>query len=193
MASSSSCTLEIMGSMTSVATVRENKPAAVKDEVSMDVDALYDDVMQCVYDDVDTKYDDLVEAAPPPPPVRMRQDSALNTPESPEKPLPGTPSKLPTLLAMMTPGKGAAGATLTAEERQRQKELAERVRAEKAKQKEREKLRTKRAKAEGGNKASLFQRVFHRSKSQSELANLGGAPTRVPPKPEVFGTRPGFV
>jgi len=110
-----------MGSLTSVATVKEilPEPAAaasslppggqmvqpVQDptsstntttplpmDITEDLGQIYDDVMQCVYDDVDVKYDDLVqlgdasEAPVPPPRLRLSSVDA-----GVEKPLPGVP------------------------------------------------------------------------------------------------------
>jgi len=76
----------------------------------MDVDALYDDVMQCVYDDVDEGNGGQAEGgdgpAPPPAiPVRKRNMSLIDLDAIPddemvvaERPLPGTPSKIPTII-----------------------------------------------------------------------------------------------
>ncbi len=172
----------VMGSVTSVATIKENKKSATITHdlgESMDVDALYDDVMQCVYDDVDTKYDliDHVDENPPPlPPARTStrtDDVPHEAPElpSPEKPLPGTPSKLPTLLAKISGKSGEA--TLS------RKKKEEKAKQEKKKKQEEKDVEPKKGKKkESGTKSdsspqkssSLFQRVFHRSKSQSEEA-----------------------
>ena len=89
-------------SMTSVATVRENRllgetgmapphthqagsqeEQATQSLPAMDVDALYDDVMQCVYDDVDEGNGGQAEGgdcpAPPPTiPVRKRNMSLID-------------------------------------------------------------------------------------------------------------------
>jgi len=110
-----------MGSLTSVATVKEILPERaaaasslpqggqmvqpVQDptsstntttplpmDITEDLGQIYDDVMQCVYDDVDVKYDDLVqlgdasEAPVPPPRLRLSSVDA-----GVEKPLPGVP------------------------------------------------------------------------------------------------------
>lgn len=105
-----------MGSLTSVATVKEVLPEPapsslpqmqvqpVQDptssttgtplpmDITEDLGQIYDDVMQCVYDDVDVKYDDLVqlgdasEAPIPPPRLRLSSVDA-----GVEKPLPGVP------------------------------------------------------------------------------------------------------
>merc|ERR1712106_624770 len=108
--------LEIMGSMTSVATVKENKAVAQSnsnsgslhtiqvpeepnsasptpmDTLDMDIGQIYDDVMQCVYDDVDVKYDDVNlitdQVEPPVPPMRKR---GLSVDQGVEKPLPVVP------------------------------------------------------------------------------------------------------
>merc|ERR1711988_2056900 len=61
-------------------------------DITEDLGQIYDDVMQCVYDDVDVKYDDLVqlgdasEAPVPPPRLRLSSVDA-----GVEKPLPGVP------------------------------------------------------------------------------------------------------
>lgn len=89
-------------SMTSVATVRENRllgetgmapplthqagrqeEQATQSLPAMDVDALYDDVMQCVYDDVDEGNGGQAEGgdgpAPPPAiPIRKRNMSLID-------------------------------------------------------------------------------------------------------------------
>merc|ERR1719228_2942682 len=105
-----------MGSLTSVATVKEilPQPAAasslppggqmvqpVQDptsstntttplpmDITEDLGQIYDDVMQCVYDDVDVKYDDLPLGDAPIPPPRLRASSVDH---GVEKPLPGVP------------------------------------------------------------------------------------------------------
>ena len=103
-----------MGSLTSVATVREmmaEQPVTTQNlvqpteepsstscttplpmDITEDLGQIYDDVMQCVYDDVDIKYDDLIQLgdageAPVPPP-RLRSSSVDH---GLEKPLPGVP------------------------------------------------------------------------------------------------------
>ena len=105
-----------MGSLTSVATVKEILPepapsslpqmvqpaqdptsstgttTSLPMDITEDLGQIYDDVMQCVYDDVDVKYDDLVqlgdasEAPIPPPRLRLGSVDA-----GVEKPLPGVP------------------------------------------------------------------------------------------------------
>ena len=105
-----------MGSLTSVATVKEILPEPAPSsltqmvqpaqdptsstgtttplpmDITEDLGQIYDDVMQCVYDDVDVKYDDLVqlgdasEAPIPPPRLRLSSVDA-----GVEKPLPGVP------------------------------------------------------------------------------------------------------
>jgi len=175
-------TQTMRSSMASVVTVQEN----VKKETSpvqaeqqqpeqlqtpqqeMEVDALYDDVMQCVYDDVDIRYDNLDLAEAPPPPARVASMSISANEEkqpelqledaSPDKPLPGTPSKLPAILQKMS----KSGDT-----------LKKKTKAEEAKKSSPKKTVERRQKAsakEGKKGPSLFQRVMHRSKSQSELA-----------------------
>merc|ERR1719264_2382001 len=100
-----------MGSLTSVATVKEMPPPQEQGaclvqpaedptstttplpmDITEDLGQIYDDVMQCVYDDVDVKYEDLVqlgdasEAPIPPPRLRLGSVDA-----GVEKPLPGVP------------------------------------------------------------------------------------------------------
>ena len=203
--------VEIMGSMTSVATVRENKPvasapttamkteAAVADSntaaaqavpaalvgATMDIDdvgALYDDVMQVVYDDVDTKYDGMTfgdDEDPPLPPQRKRNMS-VDLQVDPDKPLPGTPSKLPTIITKITGGKKdpeAAQKKKEEEERKKREKKEAKERETKRKQEEAEKKKQdkkkaeeeKKARQEAADKTSLFQRLFTRSKSQVEF------------------------
>merc|ERR1719193_2638719 len=135
--------MDYMGSMTSVNTVREVNPGdsntretsvqpmeepssttlpldSIHAGQSMDINQIYDDVMQCVYDDVDTKYDDVVLAAATPdfvpvPPTRKRGLSmdkiamGAATPAGIEddgldKPLPTTPNK-PSIISKLSEKK----------------------------------------------------------------------------------------
>merc|ERR1712108_45071 len=61
-------------------------------DITEDLGQIYDDVMQCVYDDVDVKYDDLVQlgdaSEAPIPPPRL---SLSSVDAGVEKPLPGVP------------------------------------------------------------------------------------------------------
>ena len=96
-----------MGSLTSVATVKEMPPPQEQGaclvqpaedptstttplpmDITEDLGQIYDDVMQCVYDDVDVKYDDLPLGDAPIPPPRLRASSVDH---GVEKPLPGVP------------------------------------------------------------------------------------------------------
>ncbi len=204
-----------LGSLTSVATVKEN-PANVaavpvqaesttnSTEAAMDVDALYDDVMQCVYDDVaadaaaaasTTANNNVDEETPPPaPPIRKRNMSIVDLDTLPveeeammaDKPLPGTPSKIPTIINKVI---GGGTGTLKRESREekerrkrekeekerkekedklREKEEKERAKAEKAKEKEEKKKKAVESKNKEADesgppgKQSLFQRLFTR-------------------------------
>merc|ERR1712137_396424 len=105
-----------LGSLTSVATVKENKqeqpqgfsvtPMDVTDITSespgmtmddLDIGQIYDDVMQCVYDDVDVKYDDvtMLMDQPPVPPQRRNKELETNIDADIiaeiDKPLPAAP------------------------------------------------------------------------------------------------------
>merc|ERR1711971_1287984 len=98
-----------LGALTSVATVKENNPISTPMDVTditsespgmtmddLDIGQIYDDVMQCVYDDVDIKYDDvtLLMDQPPVPPTRRRETNIdADIPDIPDidKPLPAAP------------------------------------------------------------------------------------------------------
>ena len=116
-----------------------------KDDVNNDV---YDEVIPIVYDDVDTKYDGMdFSGEPPAPPIRKRLPSMVAntvppTPiEEPNRPLPQTPSKRPSLMSKFKSDKKERG-------RSKKKESKEE------------------AVGENGNRpTSLFQRLFNRSKS----------------------------
>jgi hypothetical protein len=132
--------------------------------MDLDVNTLYDDVLQCVYDDVDTKYDsiDLIQtdATPPVPPIRKQRCSesvgrpAPPTPESetgqePEtldKPLPDTPSKVPAILTKLAGGSKKNNSAKELEE-QKKKELEEQKKKEKEAEKQREKEEKEKEKA----------------------------------------------
>jgi hypothetical protein len=132
--------------------------------MDLDVNTLYDDVLQCVYDDVDTKYDSIeliqTEATPPVPPIRKQRCSesvgrpAPPTPESetgpePEKldkPLPDTPSKVPAILTKLAGGSKKNNSAKELEE-QKKKELEEQKKKEKEAEKQREKEEKEKEKA----------------------------------------------
>merc|ERR1712013_211400 len=147
--------LDIMGSTTSVATVKENKPAEIlgsnsgslgalqapvesepapvpMDTLDMDIGQIYDDVMQGVYDDVDVKYDDVNlvtdQAEPPVPPMRKR---GLSVDHGIEKPLPVVPKN--NIITKLAEKKNEL---LTA----REKELEKKKMLEEQKRKEREEM-----------------------------------------------------
>ena len=74
----------------------------LKDET---MDEAYDEVIPCVYDDVDVKYDGMEFT--PLPPVRKKPVIQTVPPtaplEEPTKPLPSTPSKKPSLISKLKP------------------------------------------------------------------------------------------
>ena len=136
-----------------------------KNEVHMEEEESYDEVVPCLYDDVDVKYDG-VEFTPLPP---VRKKPVINTvPSTPvstllleehcSKPLPSTPSKKPSLISKLKP----------------------KAKAKPAKEE-----------APGENNAnrpsaSIFQRLFHRSKSGESPASPSAtvaAATPPPPPP----------
>merc|ERR1711902_279858 len=152
--------------MTSVATVKENKPAGEllgsssgslnalqtqtetesapapvpMDTLDMDIGQIYDDVMQGVYDDVDVKHGDVNlitdQAEPPVPPMRKR---GLSVDHGIEKPLPVVPKN--NIITKLAEKKKE-------EEDRKAKKLAE--------MEDEHKLKT-----------SLFQRLFQRSQSRT--------------------------
>merc|ERR1719468_1209696 len=72
---------------------------------NIDIDQIYDDVISCVYDDVDSKYDDMSLAGiePPAPPIRRRgtiDEGSMGI----DKPLPTTP-KNPSLITLLSEKK----------------------------------------------------------------------------------------
>merc|ERR1711953_1355382 len=110
-------------------------------DITEDLGQIYDDVMQCVYDDVDVKYDDLVqlgdasEAPVPPPRLRLGSVDA-----GVEKPLPGVPRNM--IISKKEERKRGKRKRKEKEERERgkrkRKEKEERERG-KRKRKEKEK------------------------------------------------------
>ena len=148
-----------MGSLTSVATVKEILPEPksgsmvqpVQDPTSStttaiplpmdigdDLGQIYDDVMQCVYDDVDVKYDDLVqlgdasEAPIPPPRLRLGSVEA-----GVEKPLPGVPRNM--IISKIEEKKNEI-ILLREKEAEKKKQLEEQKRKEKEAFEERKRL-----------------------------------------------------
>ena len=188
-----------LGSLTSVATVKENKPqqqqaapasfapmdvadlespgSAALDTLDLDIGQIYDDVMQCVYDDVDIKYDDVEILAdqPPVPPLR-KKDVSIEPPDM-DKPLPAAPRN--NILTKLTEKKNEL---MTAREKELEKKRKEKEEVEEQRRKEREeKERKKKEEKEAKKKeeeekkakleeqkikSSLFQRLFQRSQSR---------------------------
>lgn len=140
------------------------EPAPVQESV-LPVSNSYEDIGQAVYDDVDTKYDqmDFSQSEPPLPPVRKRPVStSINTIppfpiEEPSRPLPETPSKKSSLISKLKPKPKKA------KEEAVQPDMS--------------------APGENGNRpaASLFQRLFNRSKSvEQKAAAVAQGPPTVP-------------
>ena len=198
-----------LGSLTSVATVKENKqeqslgfstpmdvtditsesPGVTMDGLDLDIGQIYDDVMQCVYDDVDIKYDDvtLLMDQPPVPPTRRREtniDADIPDIAELDKPLPAAPKN--NILSKLAEKKNDM---LIAREKEMERKKKEREEMEEQKRKEREEKEKKRKEEREAKKreeeerkakldeqkikSSLFQRLFQRSQSRS--AEVGDA------------------
>jgi len=211
----SGLTHEALGSLTSVATVTTVKevsqvvtkesPMDISDSLDLDIGQIYDDVMQCVYDDVDIKYDDveILNDQPPVPPLRKKDVSI--EPDI-DKPLPAAPKN--NILTKLTEKKNEL---MTAREKElekkrKEKEELEEQRRKEREEKERKKKEEKEAKRkeeeekkakleEQKMKSSLFQRLFQRSQSRAgeaqetvdqemvEAAIVGGSDTAPPVPP----------
>ena len=200
-----------LGSLTSVNTIKENHPATAAtavvqcpmdvtditadnnlamDNLDLDIGQIYDDVMQCVYDDVDIKYDDVEISMdqPPVPPTRRREtniDADIVIPEL-DKPLPAAPRN--NILTKLTEKKNEL---MTAREKEMEKKRREREELEEQKRKEREEKEKKKKEERDAKKreedekkakldeqkmkSSLFQRLFQRSQSRpSEMSEDDG-------------------
>lgn len=187
--------LDIMGSMTSVATVKENKPLAQTNSISgsvnqihvseepntilptpmdtleMDIGQIYDDVMQCVYDDVDVKYDDVNiitdQVEPPIPPTRKR---GLSVDAGIEKPLPVVPKN--NIITKLAEKKNEL---LTAREKELEKKRLldeqkrkEREELEEQKRKEREEKERKRLEEKEAKRIEEEQKKAQKKKEEEE-------------------------
>jgi len=188
--------LDIMGSMTSVATVKENKPAAAlgsnsgslntiqapeaeqssatpvpMDTLDMDIGQIYDDVMQCVYDDVDVKYDDVNlitdQGEPPVPPMRKR---GLSVDNGVDKPLPGVPKN--NIITKLAEKKNEL---LTAREKEQEKKRLieeqkkkEREELEEQKKKEREEKEKRRLQEKEAKRLEEEQKKAQKRKEEEE-------------------------
>merc|ERR1711953_1079069 len=205
----SGLTHEALGSLTSVATVTTVKevsqvvtkesPMDISDSLDLDIGQIYDDVMQCVYDDVDIKYDDveILNDQPPVPPLRKKDVSI--EPDI-DKPLPAAPKN--NILTKLTEKKNEL---MTAREKELEKKRKEKEELEEQRRKEREeKERKKKEEKEAKKKeeeekkakmeeqkikSSLFQRLFQRSQSRptedggEEDAEMVEASLPPPPPP----------
>ena len=138
----------------------EPLPFEAEVKPALEISDSYEDIGQALYDDVDTKYDAMdFSNEPPQPPVRKRpQSQNVNTIpptpiEEPSRPLPDTPSKRPSLISKFK---------------------------SKSKKGKEEEPPTPVAPGENGNRpaASLFQRLFHRSKSVDPKSQ---GPPAIPP------------
>merc|ERR1712012_371827 len=179
-----------LGSLTSVATVKEcikpdppnfspmdvtdittesvnNVAMDTMDSLDLDIGQIYDDVMQCVYDDVDVKYDDvtMLMDQPPVPPLRRNKELETNIDADIiaeiDKPLPAAPKN--NILTKLTEKKNEL---LIAREKEIEKKRKEKEEIEEQRRKEKEE-EDKKAKEEQKMKSSLFQRLFQRSQSRN--------------------------
>jgi len=155
-----------LGSLTSVATVKENNPISTPMDVTditsespgmtmddLDIGQIYDDVMQCVYDDVDIKYDDvtLLMDQPPVPPTRRRETNIdADIPDIPDidKPLPAAPRN--NILTKLT---GKKNEMLIAREKEMERKKKEKEELEEQRRKEREEKERKKKRGKGGQEA----------------------------------------
>ncbi len=137
---------------------------------------VYDDVIQCdmLYDDVDTKYDHMA-FEPPMPPVRKRPvPTTVNTVpptpvEEPNRPLPDTPSKMPSLISKLTGDKksnAASSSSSSAKDGSKKKSSKKSVASLE----------------DGGKPTSLFSKWFGRSKSVDHQNNATTSPVKGPPE-----------
>merc|ERR1712079_342590 len=169
-----------------------------------DLGQIYDDVMQCVYDDVDVKYDDLVqlgdasEAPVPPPRLRLSSVDA-----GVEKPLPGVPrNKIISKIEekkneiILQREKEAEKKRQLEDQKRKEREALEeqkrleREEKEKKRQEEEQKKAAKKREEEEKKakledeaklKQSLFQRLFQRSQSRTEQEEADSTVDNLPP------------
>jgi hypothetical protein len=200
--------LDIMGSMTSVSTVKERQSIQPMEEPSsstplpeeapssstplamdcseLDLGQIYDDVMQCVYDDVDTKYDNIMALVdsqetgePPIPPLRRR---GLSVDEGLLKPLPGVP-KNPSLLHKLAEKKEEIAKErekekekkkLLDEQRRKEKEIQEELRRKEREERENEKRKERDIKRQEEEQKKLLKKKEEEEKKLKKLAELEG-------------------
>ena len=167
----------------------------VKDEsepMDLDVNTLYDDVLQCVYDDVDIKYDTvqlmIEEATPPVPPARkQRPPESISRPapptpetetetevEKPDKPLPDTPSKVPAILTKFAGGAKKSNAKEIEEQKKKEKaeKEAEKLREKEEKEKEKERKKQEELEKKKNNKKQKTEEEVVTSPRQSLFQRL---------------------
>ncbi len=167
----------------------------VKDEsepMDLDVNTLYDDVLQCVYDDVDTKYDTvqlmIEEAMPPVPPARkQRPPESISRPapptpetetepevEKPDKPLPDTPSKVPAILTKLAGGAKKSNAKEIEEQKKKEKaeKEAEKLREKEEKEKEKERKKQEELEKKKNKKKQKTEEEIVTSPRQSLFQRL---------------------
>jgi hypothetical protein len=171
--------------------------SAFCDPMDLDIGQIYDDVMQCVYDDVDTKYDDVeltlgqktdeaapgIAGEPPVPPLRKR---GLSIDRGVDRPLPIAP-KTPTLIDKIAEKKNellrerereAERKRALEETKRRERELAEEVKRaereekERRKQEEREKRRQEEEMKRSQKKKEEEERRGKREQSEGGSSGL---------------------
>merc|ERR1712211_1906 len=124
------------------------------DSLDLDIGQIYDDVMQCVYDDVVVKYDDvtMLMDQPPVPPQRRNKELETNIDADIiaeiDKPLPAAPKN--NILTKLTEKKNEL---LIAREKEIEKKRKEKEEIEEQRRREKEDKEKK-------MKSSLFQRLF---------------------------------
>merc|ERR1711962_1149394 len=170
-------------------------------DITEDLGQIYDDVMQCVYDDVDVKYDDLVqlgdasEAPVPPPRLRLSSVDA-----GVEKPLPGVPrNKIISKIEekkneiILQREKEAEKKRQLEDQKRLEREEKERKKLEEKEKKRQEEEQKKAVKKreeeekkakledEAKLKQSLFQLLFQRSQSRTEQEEADSTVDNPPP------------
>merc|ERR1712183_815434 len=128
--------------------------------LDLDIGQIYDDVMQCVYDDVEILADQ-----PPVPPLR-KKDVSIEPPDI-DKPLPAAPRN--NILTKITEKKNelmTAREKELEEKRRKEREEKERKKKEEKEAKKKEEEEKKAKLEEQKIKSSLFQRLFQRSQSR---------------------------
>ena len=168
-----------------------NEKPPINDPVSpatdIDIGELYDDVMQCVYDDVQADEDaiDLIFDKPPTPPERIKscqpvvEQTSTLLPESIERPLPEKPPSKPSMMSrfgkkgfLSGKGKDKASKKKQAEADSSSTNATDSVDVQQQQiggpQTSTEAMPNNKTNLPKNSSVPFFQRLFNRSKSQTE-------------------------